>query len=100
MWVPLEGRDRVKITHESVDTTKETLGAWTCPSGAADSSLMTIKKEAQNWVDRALTGISGFCTIDRCGPALAMESTAIWHPGLNWRTVYNINTGSLSPWAV
>ena len=45
-----------QIEHASVDTPKETLGVWTCPTGNASGALVGMKKKAQEWVDRAKEG--------------------------------------------
>ena len=54
--VPMPDGSSVTIDNLSVDTAKETLGVWTCPSGKADESIKVIQKKAQEWIDRAKEG--------------------------------------------
>ena len=54
--VPMPDGSMVPIEHCSVDTAKETLGIWTCPSGAANELLKAMQGKAQSWVDRAKEG--------------------------------------------
>ena len=42
-----------QIEQISVDTTKETLGAITCPSGSFEIHLSSMEKKGQKWIDRA-----------------------------------------------
>ena len=43
----------VEIDHLSVDTAKETLGVFTCPSGDASAQFLSMLQKGQNWIDRA-----------------------------------------------
>ena len=54
--VPMPDGTYAQIEHASVDTPKETLGVWTCPTGNASGALVGMKKKAQEWVDRAKEG--------------------------------------------
>ena len=56
MAVPMPDGNMVSIEHCSVETVKETLGNWTCPSGAAEETLKAMQEKAQAWVDRAKEG--------------------------------------------
>ncbi len=44
------------IKHLSVDTAKETLGVFSCPSGKAKGQIMAMQTKAQEWIDRAKEG--------------------------------------------
>ena len=57
--VPLPDGSFVQIEHASVDTAKETLGVWSCPSGDATTALEEMKSKAQEWLDRAKEGKLG-----------------------------------------
>ena len=50
----------VEIEHCAVNTAKETLGVWTCPSGDATTTLKKMEEKmeekAQGWVDKAIEG--------------------------------------------
>jgi hypothetical protein len=54
--VPMPDDTMVEIEHLSVDTAKETLGVWTCPSGSAKTALSELQSKAQEWIDRAKEG--------------------------------------------
>ena len=54
--VPMPDGTMVEIEHLSVDTSKETLGVWSCPSGSASTALTEMKSKAQEWIDRAKEG--------------------------------------------
>ncbi len=51
--VPMPNGNDIAIDNLSVDTPKETLGVYTCPSGKADSHIKAIKDKVQEWIDRA-----------------------------------------------
>ena len=44
------------IEQASVDTAKETLGVYTCPSGKNEVQIATMQKKAQEWLDKAKNG--------------------------------------------
>ena len=54
--VPLPGGRREAIEHASAQTTKETLGVFSCPAGAATASLQALRDKASEWVARAQEG--------------------------------------------
>ena len=56
LHVPMPGGSRVPIKHLSVDTAKETLGVFSCPSGKAGTQIKFMQDKAQSWVDRAKEG--------------------------------------------
>ena len=53
MGVPMPDGTMCQIEHLSVDTAKETLGVFTCPSGNFGTHLLSMKKQGQEWIDRA-----------------------------------------------
>ena len=53
MGVPMPDGTMCQIEHLSVDTAKETLGVFTCPSGNFGTQLLSMKKKGQEWIDRA-----------------------------------------------
>ncbi len=46
----------IAIEHLLVDTPKETLGVYTCPSGKAEGHIEAMKDKAQEWIDRVKEG--------------------------------------------
>jgi hypothetical protein len=54
--VPMPDGSLAPIDHLPVDTPKETLGVWTCPTGDPAGSLTAMREKAQNWLDRAKEG--------------------------------------------
>ena len=54
--VPLPDGSYAPIDHLSVDTARETLGVYTCPSGKSSSHIDAMKKKAQEWIDRGKEG--------------------------------------------
>ena len=54
--VPLPGDRRDTIEHTSTQTAKETLGVFSCPSGAATLALQALRDKASDWVARAQEG--------------------------------------------
>ena len=53
MFVPLPDGSQVPIESVSVDTEKETLGVWSCPSGNSTKAITSMKEKGQEWLDRA-----------------------------------------------
>ena len=53
MGVPMPDGTMCQIEHLSVDTARETLGVFTCPSGNFGTHLSSMKKKGQEWIDRA-----------------------------------------------
>ena len=49
----MPGGEVAEIEHLGVDVAKETLGVKVCPTGAALAQFLSIKKKAQQWIDRA-----------------------------------------------
>lgn len=56
MAVPMGDGTIAYIEHASVDTAKETLGVYTCPSGKCDVQLKNMQGKAQEWLDKANNG--------------------------------------------
>ena len=56
MAVPMPDGSMAPIEHLSVDTGKETLGVYTCPSGKSTEQIKSMQKKAQDWIDRAKEG--------------------------------------------
>ena len=54
--VPMPDGSMTPIEHLSVDTAKETLGVYTCPSGKAKAQIKAMQQKAQDWIDRAKEG--------------------------------------------
>jgi hypothetical protein len=54
--VPMPDGTSAEIDHLPVDTAKETLGVFTCPTGEAAGPLLAMKEKCQKWVDRAKEG--------------------------------------------
>ena len=54
--VPLPGGRRETIEHASTQTTKETLGVFSCPASAATAALQALPGKASDWVARAQEG--------------------------------------------
>ena len=54
--VPMPGNTLLEIEHLSVDTSRETLGVWSCPSGSASTALSEMQSKAQKLIDRAKEG--------------------------------------------
>ena len=54
--IPLPDGKEVAIKHLLVDTSKETLGVFTCPSGKAKGQITLMNDKAQEWIDRAKEG--------------------------------------------
>ena len=54
--VPMPDGACVPIEHLSVDTARETLGVFTCPSGQAKAQIKSMNDKAQGWLDRAKEG--------------------------------------------
>ena len=54
--VPLPGDGRATIEHAPAETAKETLGVFSCPSGAATLALQALCDKAGDWVARAQEG--------------------------------------------
>jgi hypothetical protein len=54
--VPMPDGSFAPIDHLPVDTPNETLGVFTCPTGAVDGALARMKEKCQKWVDRAKEG--------------------------------------------
>ena len=54
--VPLPGGRREAVEHASAQSTKETLGVFSCPAGAATASLQALRDKASEWVARAQEG--------------------------------------------
>ena len=54
--IPLPDGEEVAIEHLSVDTPKETLGVFTCPSGNAKGKIASENNKAQEWIDMAKEG--------------------------------------------
>lgn len=54
--VPMPDGSVADIEHLPADTTKKTLGVWTCPTGKADGALDAMKEKCLAWVDKAKTG--------------------------------------------
>ena len=46
----------VPIEHLSVDTAKEILGVYTCPSGKVKAQIKAMQQKTQDWIDRAKEG--------------------------------------------
>ncbi len=54
IWVPMvDGRSDL-IKNLSVDTPKETLGVFTCPSGSITKALKEMQSKSTDWANRAL----------------------------------------------
>ena len=53
LGVPMPGGDVTEIEHLKVDVAKEMLGVKVCPTGAAVVQFLSMKKKAQQWIDRA-----------------------------------------------
>ena len=43
-----------EIKHLSVDTAKETLRVFVCPSGDARAQFLSMLQKGQRWIDRAV----------------------------------------------
>ena len=56
MHVPLPDGSYVPIEPVSVDTSNETLGVWSCPSGDLTKACASMKEKGQEWIDRAKEG--------------------------------------------
>ena len=54
--VPMPDGSYAPIAHLSVDTAKETLGVFSCPSGKGQGQIAAMKTKAQEWIDRAKEG--------------------------------------------
>ena len=54
--VPMPDGTQVPIEHLSVDSAKETLGVYSCPSGKATAQIKSMQTKAQGWIDRAKEG--------------------------------------------
>ena len=54
--VPMPNGSHAPIEHLSVDTAKETLGVFSCPSGKAKGQIKAMQTKAQEWIDRAKEG--------------------------------------------
>ena len=54
--VPMPNGSYAPIEHLSVDTAKETLGVFSCPSGKAKGQIKAMQTKAQEWIDRAKEG--------------------------------------------
>ena len=63
MVVPMPDGEMAYIEHASVDTVKETLGVYSCPSGNNDTAIAEMKTKAQAWVDKAKSGSLHRCQI-------------------------------------
>ena len=53
MSVPIPDGAMCQIEHLSIDTAKETLGVFTCPSECFGVHLSGTKQKGQEWIDRA-----------------------------------------------
>ena len=53
LYVPMPDETHEKIEHVSAHEAKETLGIYTCPSGAYKESLEIMAEKSQGWIDRA-----------------------------------------------
>ena len=47
----------IQIEHLPVDTGKETLGVFTCPSGKSAPQIESLQKKTQEWIDRFKEGL-------------------------------------------
>ena len=56
LTVPLPDGTESWIAHESVETAKETLGTWVCPSGSAKDAVKAMREKAEGWTARAQEG--------------------------------------------
>ena len=54
--MPMPNGTSVPIEHLSVDTARETLGVFTCPSGQSKAQIKSMNEKAQGWLDRAKEG--------------------------------------------
>ena len=48
--VPLPDGSYVPIESVSVDTSKETLGVWSCPSGDSNKACEIMQEKGQEWI--------------------------------------------------
>jgi hypothetical protein len=56
MVVPMPDGKEWPIEHLPVDTPKETLGVWSCPTGNPSGAITAMTSKAQEWVDKAKEG--------------------------------------------
>ena len=56
LYVPMPDETHENIEHVSAHEAKETLGIYTCPSGAYKKSLEIMAEKAQGWIDIASEG--------------------------------------------
>ena len=54
--VPMPDGSYVPIEPVGVDTAKETLGVWSCPSGDSTKACSIMEEKGQEWIDRAKEG--------------------------------------------
>ena len=56
MYVPLLDGSYVQIESVSMNTLKETLGVWSCPSGDSTKACESMPEKGQEWIDRVKDG--------------------------------------------
>ena len=56
MYVPLPDGSYVQIESVSMNTAKETLGIWLCPSGDSTKACGGMQEMGQEWIDRTKEG--------------------------------------------
>jgi len=96
--VPMPDGSMVPIKHLSVDTAKETLGVYTCPSGKAKAQIKAMQQKAQDWIDRAKEGKMRrrdirFLLGHHCGQKSVMGCARSLPPGRSSMAVSKINGG-------
>ena len=96
--VPMPDGSSVPIEHLSVDTAKETLGVFSCPSGKADAHIKSMQKRLRSGLTGPRRGscadeMSGFCKIISSGQKWGMESVASLQHGMSWMTACAISGG-------
>ena len=53
LGVSMPGREVAEVKYLGVDVAKEMLGVKVCPTGATLAQFLSMKKKAQQWIDRA-----------------------------------------------
>ena len=81
----MPGGSFAPIAHLLVDTLKETLGVWTCPSGKTNTTLTVLQDKAQEWIDRTKSGklMRRYAWFLQCHQV---------HPKLNYGLISNTTT--------
>ena len=85
MGVPMPDGTMCQIEHLCVDTTKETLGVFTCPSGSFGTHLSSMKKKGQEGIDRAKESHITRRDICICKTISDTSRTTlnVWNPGVH-----------------